>query len=310
MLLRFDTIARTGQFHHRAAAMQFRPWQWHFLLAADGRTRLDDLALRCGIDFETAAALMRETEALGLLEIVALTLDEYRAALEDAPGPEAAHFVAPPSTLVAIAPSSEEPPRPSNALVSFEAVSTMFGDHAAAMASMASHDAHEQPVASTLAEDELLPPEPPAENPVAKELFSALHVVNEPYVVNEPHLLHGFAGVHEAREAYRDAGSPAGENRDAFTLATPPRHDSKGIAVHRYAETPLERDDARPSPPPAPHGTSERNGANPPGDALLQHFEVAAEEPHRFVASVRDVAGVKANGDLGGNLLRALGLKR
>ncbi len=151
MLLRFDTIARTRQFHDRSAAMQLRPWQWHFLLAADGRTRLDDLALRCGIDFETAAALVHETEALGLLEIVALTLDEYRAALEDAPVPEVAHFVAPASTLVAIAPSSEEPPRPSNtALVSFAAVSTMFGDHDAAMASMASHDAHEQPVASTL----------------------------------------------------------------------------------------------------------------------------------------------------------------
>ncbi len=134
--------------------------------------------------------------------------------------------------------------------------------------------------------------------------------MNEPYVVNEPHVLHGFAGVHETREAYRDAGSPAGQNRDAFALATPPRHGSEGMGVHSYTEKPLVHDDAAPHSSPASLGTAERNGAKPAGDAVLQHFEVAADEPHRLAASVRDVAGVKASGDLGGTLLRALGLKR
>lgn len=79
MLLRFDTIARTPDFDERASTMHLRPWQWRFLLAADGRTPLDDLAVASGIAFETAAELVAETEALGLVDIVTQTLEQYRA---------------------------------------------------------------------------------------------------------------------------------------------------------------------------------------------------------------------------------------
>lgn len=79
MLLPFDTIVRSIDFDERANEMQLRPWQWEFLLGVDGRTRLSDLARLCGIDFETAVDLVNETEALGLVEIVTLSLDGYRA---------------------------------------------------------------------------------------------------------------------------------------------------------------------------------------------------------------------------------------
>ncbi len=85
MLLPFDTIARSRDFDERAGAMQLRPWQWEFLHGADGRVRLGDLASRCGIDFDTAANLVHETEALGLVDIVTLSLDGYRTAAAPAP---------------------------------------------------------------------------------------------------------------------------------------------------------------------------------------------------------------------------------
>lgn len=60
--------------------MQLRPWQWEFLLGIDGRTRLGDLAHQCGLDLEIATELVHQTEALGLVEIVTVTLASYRAA--------------------------------------------------------------------------------------------------------------------------------------------------------------------------------------------------------------------------------------
>ncbi len=84
MLLRFDTVIRAVDFDERASTMQLRPWQWSFLLAADGRTRLGELARTCGIEFETAADLAMETESLGLLEIVTQTLDQYRESVDRA----------------------------------------------------------------------------------------------------------------------------------------------------------------------------------------------------------------------------------
>lgn len=78
MLLPFDTITRSLFFDDRANEIQLRPWQWEFLLAADGETRVGALALACGIDFETASDLVRETEAMGLIDIVTLSLDKYR----------------------------------------------------------------------------------------------------------------------------------------------------------------------------------------------------------------------------------------
>ena len=80
MLLRFDSIARLPNFEQRAAHLQLRPWQWDLLMAADGRKRLDELARACGIECETAIDLVHECESLGLVEIVTLSLEAYRAA--------------------------------------------------------------------------------------------------------------------------------------------------------------------------------------------------------------------------------------
>lgn len=138
MLLPFDTIERTVDFDARANDMALRPWQWEFLLAADGRTRLADLAHLCGIDFETAADLTRETEALGLVGIVTLSLDAYRASVAALVRPVAA--VAPPTALFdessAVALSYDAPseaPLPLAAprkpvSVSFDSFSTMLED--------------------------------------------------------------------------------------------------------------------------------------------------------------------------------------
>ncbi|GAC1494928.1 MAG: hypothetical protein NVS1B2_12440 [Vulcanimicrobiaceae bacterium] len=81
MLLRFDTVARTDDFDEHASAMHLRPWQWRFLLAVDGSATLGDLATTSGIDFETAAEFVTQTEELGLVRVVTQTLDEYRKAL-------------------------------------------------------------------------------------------------------------------------------------------------------------------------------------------------------------------------------------
>lgn len=82
MLLPFDTIERTVDFDERANELQLRPWQWEILLAADGRTRVGEIARLCGVDFEIAAELVRESEHLGLVAIVTLSLEAYRSTVE------------------------------------------------------------------------------------------------------------------------------------------------------------------------------------------------------------------------------------
>ncbi len=134
MLLRFDTIAQTAGFDQRAAAMQLRPWQWRFLLAADGRTRLDDLAHASGIDFDTAVDLVHETEALGLIEIVAQTLERYREsqrslAVASAPLTFAASAAAPIEAEMPLDAPPNVPALPGKKLsVSFDALASIFAE--------------------------------------------------------------------------------------------------------------------------------------------------------------------------------------
>lgn len=87
MLLHVDTITRTAEFDELAANMKLRPWQWAFLLAADGRTKLGELARSCGLEFDSATDLIHEAEALGLVQIVTLSLEAYLAAPEASRAP-------------------------------------------------------------------------------------------------------------------------------------------------------------------------------------------------------------------------------
>jgi len=74
-----DVIARNDDFESAATRFELRPWQWHLLHAVDGRTELRDLAIICGVELETAIAFAGESEAAGLVRVVSMGLDEYRA---------------------------------------------------------------------------------------------------------------------------------------------------------------------------------------------------------------------------------------
>ena len=152
MLLKVDTIARTAEFDDRASSMHLRPWQWKFLLAADGRTPLEDLARACGIDFETASEFVHETEALGLVDIVAQTLEQFRSAQAvQSPAPPFAAIVVPaaptpaaPAASVPLtatfAPTMPDAPPAAPAAptkkvsVSFDSFTSLFGETSAVAA--------------------------------------------------------------------------------------------------------------------------------------------------------------------------------
>ena len=192
MLKPFDSLERAVDFDDRANDMQLRPWQWEFLLAADGRTPLRDLAQLCGIDFETAAELARETEALGLVGIVTLSLDAYRAS--------AAALVRPvvstaSTTLFEAAPLPLAAPRKPVSL-SFDSFSTFdTWDAPEAIAAEAQHD--------TLASSErLVFPD----DIFAHEDFPAEPLEHEPPLEQEPlaHEVPHEAPPHEALAAHDD----------------------------------------------------------------------------------------------------------
>ncbi|GAC1566657.1 MAG: hypothetical protein NVS2B3_00650 [Vulcanimicrobiaceae bacterium] len=78
-LTSFDTVMRTRDFEARAAELSLRPWQWDVIVAVDGRMRLGELARTCSIDLQSAIDVLTQAHALGLVELVVLPLDHYRA---------------------------------------------------------------------------------------------------------------------------------------------------------------------------------------------------------------------------------------
>jgi hypothetical protein len=72
-----DVIARGADFEHAASRFELRPWQWQFLHALDGRTDLRDVASRCGVELAAATTFVEESEAIGLVHVVAMSYDEY-----------------------------------------------------------------------------------------------------------------------------------------------------------------------------------------------------------------------------------------
>lgn len=124
MLLPIDTIARSSDFEERAHGLALRPWQWDFLHGADGTMRVGELAGSCGLDFDTAIDLVRETEALGLVQIVTLSLEAYRAVAAVAPTPVMAAPSAP--TTIVLATEPERSGTNKAVSVSFDSFSTML----------------------------------------------------------------------------------------------------------------------------------------------------------------------------------------
>lgn len=339
MLLPFDTITRTGDFDDRTATMHLRPWQWRFLLAVDGRTRLDDLARGCGIEFETAADLVHETVGLGLLEIVTQTLEDYRAM--QAPAAEPSAFAS------QVTPVAETVAAPMKKLsVSFDALNSIFADPApvATVATAARyedkpfafetpdhmapyiehsslgdapvevpHIVHETPMVkadptiaaqapsksvsfSLFATNFGAPETPPAYESASVhathlEIASNGHAVM-PEITHEPIAEHEIE--HELVDARADShvtfetAQDVNEHSAIDTRAEAPTHEV--VAEH----APVTADVAAP--------------ASPKDDVLLQHYYVGANGASSGPA--QDGDSTKANGDLTGNLLRALGLKK
>jgi hypothetical protein len=72
-----DVIARSSEFETAAARYELRPWQWRFLYALDDRAELRDVAMVCGIALADALQFVDESEAAGLVRVVAMSHDEY-----------------------------------------------------------------------------------------------------------------------------------------------------------------------------------------------------------------------------------------
>ena len=316
MLLPFDTITRTSEFDDRAATLHLRPWQWRLLLAADGRTRLDDLASGCGISFETAADLVHETEALGLIAIVTQTLEDYRAM--HAP-------LAEPISLESLATSVESETAPVAApmkklSVSFDALNSMFGDPTPAavaptprieyapfasetpdhMAPYVEHASLEEaPVVEAVP---AVAPESPSKS-VSFSLFATNFGNPEAPLVYEP----------ETHDTHHEIASNGHAAMTEFAAEPIFEHEATNGAVHVHAAVHDSIDTAHE----VFHEHIAEQGAtiadvavpeSPKDDILLQHYYVGANG--KPTDPTLDADSAKSNGDLTGNLLRALGLKK
>jgi len=273
MLLPFDTTVRSIEFDDRAAHMQLRPWQWEFLLAIDGRMRLGDLARSCGIDFETASELVTETQTLGLVEIVTLSLEEYRS-------------LAPPRAVPSGPPAAVSDPAKKGVSVSFDSFSSMLADWDAPPfepnPAPVAPSAHADPVPIDF---DVPPPQSfgHLSKPPALELAPS-DVVPEPAPSISP--------------AQNDSAGDAPSNPKpapkslSFSLSA----DSFGLPVE-----PVEAPALAPVPAVASHR------AEPPAAAKQDDAGISAAVEPPVTASQGDE---KPGDDLTGNVLRALGLRK
>ena len=326
MLLRLDTIARTGDFDDRAAAIHLRPWQWLFLLAADGRTRLDDLARGCGIEFETAADLVHESEALGLIEVVTQTLEDYRAMHAT---------VAPASALPAFAAAmqADEPIAASPSVapmkktsVSFDALSAMFGDLASAPAAAVEPALHAEDAPIVFETPDHMVPlgqraslyDAPVETEHAAQEISVAEAVSSESAqaptksVSFSLFATNFGSPeaqidHEPAVAYVTHHEISSNGHAAIAEIT---HEPvvEHVVVHEPAH---DYDDAATHEHVADHAPEiARVSAStiPEDDVLLQHFNVGAIGTS--IDPLPQDTSARSNGDITSTLLRALGIKK
>ena len=326
MLLRLDTIARTGDFDDRAAAIHLRPWQWLFLLAADGRTRLDDLARGCGIEFETAADLVHESEALGLIEVVTQTLEDYRAMHATvAPASALPAFAAPMQADEPIAASSSVAPMKKTS-VSFDALSAMFGDLASAPAAAVEpalhaedapivfetpdhmvplgqraslydapveteHAAHEISVADAASSESAQAPT----KSVSFSLFATNFGSPEAQIEHEPAV--AYVTHHEiSSNGHAAIAEITHEPVVEHVVVHEPAHDYEDAATHEHVADH------------APEIARVSASTIPEDDVLLQHFNVGANGTS--IDPLPQDTSARSNGDITSTLLRALGIKK
>lgn len=326
MLLRLDTIARTGDFDDRAAAIHLRPWQWLFLLAADGRTRLDDLARGCGIEFETAADLVHESEALGLIEVVTQTLEDYRAMHAT---------VAPASALPAFAAAmqADEPIAASPSVapmkktsVSFDALSAMFGDLASAPAAAVEPALHAEDAPIVFETPDHMVPlgqraslyDAPVETEHAAQEISVAEAVSsesaqaptksvsfslfatnfgspEAQIEHEPAV--AYVTHHEiSSNGHAAIAEITHEPVVEHVVVHEPAHDYEDAATHEHVADH------------APEIARVSASTIPEDDVLLQHFNVGANGTS--LDPLPQDSPARSNGDITSTLLRALGIKK
>jgi len=326
MLLRLDTIARTGDFDDRAAAIHLRPWQWLFLLAADGRTRLDDLARGCGIEFETAADLVHESEALGLIEVVTQTLEDYRAMHAT---------VAPASALPAFAAAmqADEPIAASPSVapmkktsVSFDALSAMFGDLASAPAAAVEPALHAEDAPIVFETPDHMVPlgqraslyDAPVETEHAAQEISVAEAVSsesaqaptksvsfslfatnfgspEAQIEHEPAV--AYVTHHEiSSNGHAAIAEITHEPVVEHVVVHEPAHDYDDAATHEHVADH------------APEIARVSASTIPEDDVLLQHFNVGANGTS--IDPLPQDTSARSNGDITSTLLRALGIKK
>ncbi|GAC1543663.1 MAG: hypothetical protein NVS3B16_10370 [Vulcanimicrobiaceae bacterium] len=284
MLLPFDTIARSVDFDERAGGMELRPWQWDFLFAVDGRTKLSDLASACAIDLDTASELVHETQALGLVEIVTLSLEHYRAA---------SAYVAP---VIAAAPRAEV--ATDVHAVSRKAVSLSFDAFPSVLASL-----------DTPAPEANVAPREPVVEPPAAYAFPddvPMHAEMHDDPAREetmPAPAEPLAVVEPIPSEIVAVSAPVKKNvsftlsADSFGLPTAP---SERDGYEAYAEAPAPRD--------AVAVSALRDDV-----VAVQQFQVTEPPSHTAPAQLpafEPAHDGRPNGDLTGVVLRVLGLKK
>lgn len=340
MLLPFDIISRSLAFDERANDMQLRPWQWELLLAVDGRTRLDALARTCGIDLESACDLVRETEALGLVEIVTLTLEAYRASVAER-GTSASVAIDPPVTQAA--------PRKTVSL-SFDSFSSTVGawdvpaEGRSAIAEEPTHEADaEHPSLDELPMDFEFPnhmePLGDRDVAVAPEAFAfdhhsengVVHAASHEELAHDhaPHedLVHeSFADEPFTHESFAH-DAPSVEHAGEYPAFDAPVHETivhDRVAPMSFASEPASAKSVSYSLaadsfglPVEPFETAElthgSETALPKDDTLLQHYQVdggsGSQSSHGGSAHDPE-SDTRTNADITGAVLRVLGLKK
>ena len=199
-----DVIARCDDFEDRAAAYELRAWQWAFLHALDGKTELRDAALAGGIDIELALDFVQESQAAGLVQVVSMTLDEYRRSIG----------LAAPHVAVAAPPTAPE----------------THGDHFSASDTLGSY---EHTVPAWMIEHDDTPAHAPLD---VADLHDVPVLHDEPVAAEQPE-----AATPDATPAYAsDSAISAPEHHDEAIA----EHHDEAVAEHHDEAVPWYQRDA------------------------------------------------------------------
>ncbi len=114
-ILKKEIYERCADLPARAGDLRLRPYEWHFLMALDGRKTAGEAAAEVRLDESRLPEVIQRLRESRLMEIPELTWEEFAARYPDAsaparPGPAPAVEAPAPVAVVVVA--SETPARP------------------------------------------------------------------------------------------------------------------------------------------------------------------------------------------------------